>query len=652
MYQVNEDNSIYVTRGDIVIVSVSAVNKIDNMPYTFQPGEVLRIKVYGKKNAENVVLQKDFPITSNAQTVDLFLSEEDTKIGEVISKPKDYWYEVELNPYDDPQTIIGYDEDGAKVFKLFPEGDDIPEYVPDPEVIKVIDTELDMASERPVQNQVIARAFANLQAGYKATHDAVAKLHVTPQMFGAIGDGVADDTEAIKTAILAIAGGCHNLYFPAGTYLVSEDICLVSNMTLYGDGVNSIIKRIGNGLTNYSVISCNGIDNVTIKDVQIQGERYEHTGTDGEWGMCIGLYDCTGITIDRCKLRYGWGDGVYVGTDNGDGCKDVTINHTTIDYNRRNGVSVVECDGFRMLNSVITNTDGTSPKAGIDFEANEEDQKILNCIVDNCVFSGNLIDVAFYDRSGVQATLQNCNMASKYGIQYDSVSFDEKVTDCGVIVLNCILTNANNCFLSNRKHINSAPVQFVGCFLSADTVAVQVGGASVAYANKMGDLHFVDCYIAKSPNSTGWVRYQNTETDYPLEDVTLAVRLGEGVLYHNFYTNVNYCKLSADIKCEPKVYTGSALTINKNNAEPLICLDTRENSCEVTLSHSIPFGLPITIRKLYVGNTVTILNEAETFGQFDYASQFSFSGRFDEVTIVHEEAGVWRVVDNTVGITH
>lgn len=171
MFTLNDDLSIYATRGDIVFFSVSADN--NGEPYKFQAGDVVRIKVYGKKDAENVVLQKDFPVTEVTENVQIYLTEQDTKIGEVISKPTDYWYEVELNPYDNPQTIIGYDEDGAKVFKLFPEGDDIPEFVPDPEDIAVMDTELDMTSTRPVQNQAIARAFAGLKADYTATKETV-----------------------------------------------------------------------------------------------------------------------------------------------------------------------------------------------------------------------------------------------------------------------------------------------------------------------------------------------------------------------------------------------------------------------------------------------------------------------------------------------
>lgn len=123
MFQVNEDNSIYVTRGDMVFLKIRATN--DGTTYTFQPGEVLRIKIYGKKNCENVVLQKDFPVTTATQEVDIVLEKADTKIGKVINKPTDYWYEVELNPFDFPRTIIGYSEDGPVLFRLFPEGRDI-----------------------------------------------------------------------------------------------------------------------------------------------------------------------------------------------------------------------------------------------------------------------------------------------------------------------------------------------------------------------------------------------------------------------------------------------------------------------------------------------------------------------------------------------
>lgn len=251
MFTINEDNSIYATRGDIVFFSVTAED--GGKPYKFQPGDVLRMKVYGKKDAEAVVLQKDFPVTEVCEEVELFLTEEDTKIGEVISKPKDYWYEVELNPFDNPQTIVGYNEDGPAVFKLFPEGDDIPEYVPTEEEIGTVDEELDIVSTRPVQNQAVARAFQNLLDGYERTHAAVAELHVTPQMFGAIGDGKADDTEAIQKAMNRKG----KLYLPRGVYKVTEPLTAYNDVVFdkdayiefYPDANNETCIKVSGSMT-------------------------------------------------------------------------------------------------------------------------------------------------------------------------------------------------------------------------------------------------------------------------------------------------------------------------------------------------------------------------------------------------------------------
>lgn len=168
MFIINEDNSIYVNRGDILFFSVSAKDE-DGAPHVFAPGDLLRVKVYGKKDAENVVLQKDFPVLEDAEEVEIYLSKEDTTIGDVISKPTDYWYEVELNPLSAPQTIIGYGEEGACVFRLFPEGANVDEpYDPDPEDFPIVDEALDLTSPRPVANRVIAAEIERIKRDIEA----------------------------------------------------------------------------------------------------------------------------------------------------------------------------------------------------------------------------------------------------------------------------------------------------------------------------------------------------------------------------------------------------------------------------------------------------------------------------------------------------
>lgn len=120
MFKVNEDKSIYATRGDVVNLSIMLY--ADGVPRTFKSGDVVRFKVVEKKRCNNVVLQNDFPAEEGATKVSVVLNSEDMKFGDVIGKPKDYWYEVELNPETQPNTVIGYDEDGPKVFRVFPEG--------------------------------------------------------------------------------------------------------------------------------------------------------------------------------------------------------------------------------------------------------------------------------------------------------------------------------------------------------------------------------------------------------------------------------------------------------------------------------------------------------------------------------------------------
>ena len=116
MFVVNEDKSVYVTRGDVCEIPVQ---------HQFNAGDIVRIKITKKKDCESVVMQRDFDIQDETDSFVIFLTGDDTKLGEVISKPTDYWYEIELNPDTHPETIVGYDEDGAKIFRLYPEGKDV-----------------------------------------------------------------------------------------------------------------------------------------------------------------------------------------------------------------------------------------------------------------------------------------------------------------------------------------------------------------------------------------------------------------------------------------------------------------------------------------------------------------------------------------------
>lgn len=121
MFKVLDDKTICVTRGDIANIVVAAKLQ-SGEDYIFTAGSVVRFTVLKKNDCSNVVIRKEVDVVDATTSVTVNLLSADTRIGNIISKPVDYWYEVEVNPDTAPQTIIGYDEEGEKIFRLYPEG--------------------------------------------------------------------------------------------------------------------------------------------------------------------------------------------------------------------------------------------------------------------------------------------------------------------------------------------------------------------------------------------------------------------------------------------------------------------------------------------------------------------------------------------------
>ena len=125
MFKINsETKQVNLTRGDIASFKIKAMND-DGTYYQFKTGDVITLAIYEKKNLENTKLKKGVIVAEPSEDVILNLTSEDTKLDELTNKPIEYWYEITLKNTNsnDEQTIIGYDENGAKIFKLYPEGE-------------------------------------------------------------------------------------------------------------------------------------------------------------------------------------------------------------------------------------------------------------------------------------------------------------------------------------------------------------------------------------------------------------------------------------------------------------------------------------------------------------------------------------------------
>lgn len=112
---------IHINRGDRLLIDFDIENGDDK--YTFKDGDKIKFSIYRKKEMDkSPVLQKIFTPIVGSTSVEIDVSGEDMKIGEMLNKEIEYWYEIELN---NDETIIGYDDDGAKKLILYPEGADL-----------------------------------------------------------------------------------------------------------------------------------------------------------------------------------------------------------------------------------------------------------------------------------------------------------------------------------------------------------------------------------------------------------------------------------------------------------------------------------------------------------------------------------------------
>lgn len=125
-------------------------------------------------------------------------------------------------------------------------------------------------------------------------------VSVKDEPYNAVGDGVNDDTAEIQAALTAMGaltdGGA--VFFPAGTYR-HTGLSVPSNVTLWGVGFSSILKlaNSANAASLQSADSTNGTDNVTIRDLCIDGNKANQAVSSAG-------YASHGINIDGPCLNW------------------------------------------------------------------------------------------------------------------------------------------------------------------------------------------------------------------------------------------------------------------------------------------------------------------------------------------------------------
>ncbi|MFH1615799.1 MAG: right-handed parallel beta-helix repeat-containing protein [Planctomycetota bacterium] len=122
---------------------------------------------------------------------------------------------------------------------------------------------------------------------------------------------------------------------------------------------------------------------------------------------------CENVKVYGLRLADSGGDGIFIGADREHlaPCKNITVTDCVCDNNYRQGISVTSVIRLRINNCILSNTSGTSPRAGIDLEPDDAVDHMSNIVISNCVSeanggSGFLVSIgALSDRSAAVSIL-------------------------------------------------------------------------------------------------------------------------------------------------------------------------------------------------------------------------------------------------------
>ena len=303
---------------------------------------------------------------------------------------------------------------------------------------------------------------------------------VSVKDFGAVGDGVADDTTAIQAGIDLACQYGGNVYLPAGTYKISSALVFSMN-----SGTTDPVKRpsmCGDGMgatTIYQSANANGIEVIgydanpagycLFQDFTLYGYQKNKLG--------FALKDIAFVTIDNVYLA-GWSTGLYGANVLSSTFNDlvirfndggfyfepnaafgfysepnaITMSNCTVGNNDSYGGKVIGAGTFNYMGGSIeangAGTDLSSAKWGlalVDVGGHVAQQSACGFIISGVYFEGN----------GGQAQLQVQQTVARLGVT-------GVVNACSFSVLNTTYP-AQQVYLAASNSTYAFPITFEGC---------------------------------------------------------------------------------------------------------------------------------------------------------------------------------------------
>ena len=226
--------------------------------------------------------------------------------------------------------------------------------------------------------------------------------------YGAVGDGVTNDTAAIVSAINdSQTNGI--LYFPAGTYLVNNNTLTPKSNTAWYLSPQAKIKNVSTSDV-YNIIIISAVKNFTMfGGGTIEGYVVNNTNDNailvniGNGGT--GGIDTSDITFDNINFVNSNGECVYVGSGGAlnPGVANIVIKNCKMSGARRNALAISAANFVTVQNCEIFDTynpDHVTIQSGIDIEPLFGNVVSNVYIVDNYIHGNYGCGISVYGGSG------------------------------------------------------------------------------------------------------------------------------------------------------------------------------------------------------------------------------------------------------------
>lgn len=303
---------------------------------------------------------------------------------------------------------------------------------------------------------------------------------VTPEMFGAVGDGVTDDSVAIAT-MLATGNVCC-LFKRGATYKVSSPLRYYSNTLIDFNGCTVHSTHKGHIFTNNATL----VENVCFRNGTIEADAVNNDVVDQ--AAAILVFSANNIIIENIHTDHTFGDGFTLRA-----AQNVFIRNCSIDNFGRNGISPTS--GSFIIEDVTIGTAlaGANPANPFDCEPNTATES-SNFVIRR-LRAPRMTFVDFHTEADgdflISASLEDVVITGAYpGLHIKSTN---ATSAKNFVLKNCTLTKVldSNCI----KIENVSGVVIDSCkfqYLSTQSRAISLAG-SVGFTLRNVDL-------------TGWYR--------------------------------------------------------------------------------------------------------------------------------------------------